>query len=105
MVDKAAGEQEPADVVLRHLAFVRIAGGQLAARGTATEAAYRQAASTVEAKALAVELPPGAHAPADVGHLGITAPQASGDLTARTGSGWGGVDAKAERGEEVEEEE
>ncbi len=99
VVGRLAGEQEPADVVLRRLAFVRLADGRVAARGTAAEASYRQSASTVEAMSLSVELPPGSHAPADVGHLRITAPQASGDLTARTGLGWGGVDARAERGD------
>ena len=86
-------------MVLRRLAFVRLADGRVAARGTAGEASYRQLASRVEAKDLAVELPPGAQAPADVGHLRLTAPLASGDLAARTGLGWGGVLADAERGD------
>ena len=59
----AAQDLEPADVVLRGVAFVRVADGRIAARGTAAEASFRQAGGKVEATRLAVDLPPGAHAP------------------------------------------
>ena len=100
----AAQDLEPADVVLRGVAFVRVAEGRVAARGTAAEASFRQAGGKVEATRLAVDLPPGAHAPADLGPLRVTAPLATGDLPAKKGLGWGGVTVHAARGDEARTE-
>ena len=99
MVDRAGQAEEPADVVLKNLAFVRSAGGRIVARGTAATASWRQGAGKLEATSLEARLAQGSQAPAELGELAVHAPKVAGELAAKTGSGWGGVALRAGRGD------
>ena len=97
--ERSAAGDDPADVVLRQVAFARSTGGLIVARGTAARATWRQAAGKLEATAVEARLARGSQAPAELGELAIHSPQAEGELASRSGSGWGGVELRAARGD------
>ena len=97
--EKLPQPEEPADLVLSGVAFVRSASGRIVARGTAATASWRQSAGKLEASSVDARLARGSQAPAELGELSLRAPRASGELSSRSGIGWGGVELHAARGD------
>ena len=104
MGEKLPQPEEPADLVLSGVAFVRSASGKIVARGTAAGASWRQSAGRLEAASVDARLARGSQAPAELGELSLLAPNASGELSSKSGIGWGGVELRAARGDRARSE-
>ena len=97
--EKLPQPEEPADLVLSGVAFVRSASGRIVARGTAATASWRQSAGKLEASGVDAKLARGSQGPAELGELTLLAPKATGELSSKSGIGWGGVELRAARGD------
>jgi Lipopolysaccharide-assembly, LptC-related len=88
------------DLKLADVAFVRLAGGRVAARGVADELAYRRAGGRLAAEQVAVRTraQPSSGLIA-LGELYLTAPHVEGEVPARRGSATGGVRLDSTRGD------
>ena len=88
------------DLVLHDVAFARLADGRVTARGTATELGYRRAGGRLDAAtALATLYPEPSTGYAMFGAVQVQAPRADGDLSSKRGTGSGGVNFRAARGD------
>jgi hypothetical protein len=88
------------DLSLKGVAFARTSEGRIAARGTAARLDYRRPGGRVDAEVTAMTLfpQPGSQL-ASFGQLGFSAPHAKGEVTARRGTAFGGVDFASSRGD------
>jgi hypothetical protein len=88
------------DLVLHDVAFARLADGRVTARGTAKELGYRRAGGRLDAgMAFATLYPEPSTGYAMFGAVQVDAPRADGDLSNKRGTGSGGVNFRAARGD------
>jgi hypothetical protein len=88
------------DLVLHDVAFARLADGRVTARGTAKELGYRRAGGRLDAHvAFATLYPESSTGYAMFGAVQVDAPRAEGDLSNKRGTGSGGVNFRAARGD------
>jgi hypothetical protein len=88
------------DLVLHQVAFARMADGRVTARGTADELGYRRAGGRLDARVAAATLyPESSTGYAMFGAVQLDAPRAEGDLSSKRGTGSGGVNFRAVRGD------
>ena len=90
------------DLTLEQVAFARLSDGRVVARGTATTLEYRRQGGRLSASEgrVAIEPEPGTSF-ASFGTLHVSAAQVEGDLTGKRGTGRGGVELHAQRGDEA----
>ena len=88
------------DLKLYDVAFARLADGRVTARGTAKELGYRRAGGRLDAVvAFATLYPQPSTSYAMFGAVQVDAPRAEGDLSSKRGTGSGGVNFRASRGD------
>ena len=92
--------EEPADLVLETVAFVRLSEGRVAARGTAQNLSYRRAAGRLLASQAAFQLPPRPDSDlAPLGMIHLAAPHVDADTAGRQATGSDGVKLDSDRGD------
>jgi hypothetical protein len=89
------------DLILRGVAFARLVGGRVVASGAADELRFHRSGGRFETtQGRARIFPgPGAEALRSLGEVRVTAPRMRGELSGRTATASGGVDAVAARGD------
>jgi lipopolysaccharide export system protein LptC len=88
------------DLTLYDVAFARLADGRVRARGTAKELGYRRAGGRLDAEvAFATLYPEPSTGYAMFGAVQVDAPRVEGELSTKRGTGSGGVNFRAARGD------
>jgi lipopolysaccharide export system protein LptC len=98
--EASAPLENPPDLVLETVAFVRLSEGHVSSRGTAEGLTYRRSAGRLVASQATVRLPPRTGSElAALGMLHLSAPRVEADTAARAATGSQGVSFDSERGD------